>query len=360
MVNTSARATKTKLTDCDVRAKINQLLPNGHSIRSCAAKLGISPTTVLNYKKATEREYQARLNTIYPIPKKVLHVVLWSGGKDSSALLIWALEHLPRKDLRVVFCDTGWESPLTYQFIETVNQRLLNGQLITLRSKKYASLPEMVKVKKRFPSVKARFCTEELKIIPTIEWILQQSQDIAIYQGIRAEESLNRSKMKQSDDYFKPQLEYQREPFIYDGGERKRKRSPLFYRKIIAWLENYDCSVERPLFYWKEREIIELCKKHQVLNPLYELGFKRVGCFPCVMESKAGIANLSKQFPKRIAEIAELEGQFDSTFFGYGKVPDSQCKYPQIADVVQWATAAEQTEEVSVTTSCMSQFQQCE
>ena len=163
-----------------------------------------------------------------------------------------------------------------------------------------------------------------------------------------------------SDDYFKPQLDYQREPFTYVSGEKKRKRSPLYYRRIISWLEEYDCSVERPLFYWKASDIIKICKKYQVLNPLYEIGFKRVGCFPCMMESKAGIANLIKQFPERIKEIEKMENGFDSTFFGYSKVPDSQCKYPKIGDVVKWATAAEQTEEATVNSSCMSQLQHCE
>ncbi len=266
---------------------------------------------------------------------------------------------MPRDKLQVIFCDTGWESPITYQFIDQVNKELLQGKLIVLKSKKYSSIPDLAKQKGRFPSPKARFCTEQLKIIPTIEWILEQEEDIAIYQGIRAEESLNRSKMKQRDDYFKPQLLYQQNPYDLIDGQYKRKRSPLFYRRIMNWLENYHCSVERPLFYWQEKDIIQLCKKHRLLNPLYELGFNRVGCFPCIMESKPGIKALAMQFPKRINEIEAVEQNLSSTFFGYGKVPDRQCKCPTIRDVVKWSMADTSSSDLS-NHSCMSHYQACE
>lgn len=343
----------------DTQKRIEKLLDGGSSIRAIASKLKISSTTVLKYKHQLEKSYQERINQPYRIPKNVIHTVLWSGGKDSSALLIWALEHLPKDKLKFIFCDTGWESPLTYQFIDRVNKELLQGKLIVLKSKKYSSLSELARHKKRFPSVKARFCTEQLKIVPMIEWILEQTEDFAVYQGIRAEESLNRSRMKQSDDYFKPQLLYQQDPYKLIDGKRVRKHSPVYYRKVINWLNIYDCSVERPLFYWKEKDIIKLCKKYNVLNPLYEMGFNRVGCFPCIMESKAGIKILAEQFPERISEIATLERDINSSFFGYDKVPGTQCKYPTINDVVKWSMGNKTSLEHS-NSPCISHYQVCE
>ena len=350
---------KKKAHKPNTHQKVSKLLDKGSSIRAVARQLNISPTTVLKIKQQYEKSYLERIREPYPIPKNVIHAVLWSGGKDSSALLIWALENLPKDRLKFIFCDTGWESPITYQFIDQLNQRLLDGKLIILKSKRYNSLPDLAKNKRRFPSPKARFCTEQLKIVPTIEWILEQQEDIAIYQGIRAEESLNRSRMKQSDDYFKPQLLYRQDPYQAVDGECKRKNSPLFYRKVMAWLENYDCSVERPLFYWKQKEIIDLCRKHKVLNPLYDKGFNRVGCFPCIMESKAGIKIMAEQFPERIDEIEAIEKDFSSTFFGYGKVPDRQCRCPNIRDVVKWSMGDKSSSEL-LNHSCMSHYQVCE
>ena len=40
-------------------------------------------------------------------------IVSFSGGKDSLASLLWVRNNLT-KDFITVFCDTGWEHPLTY------------------------------------------------------------------------------------------------------------------------------------------------------------------------------------------------------------------------------------------------------
>ena len=42
------------------------------------------------------------------------YIVAYSGGKDSSATLLWTLDNLPREKVRVVFCDTGAAWPETY------------------------------------------------------------------------------------------------------------------------------------------------------------------------------------------------------------------------------------------------------
>lgn len=44
-------------------------------------------------------------------------IVTFSGGKDSLASLLWVRNNLT-KDFITIFCDTGWEHPLTYQYKE--------------------------------------------------------------------------------------------------------------------------------------------------------------------------------------------------------------------------------------------------
>lgn len=102
-------------------------------------------------------------------------IVSFSGGKDSLAALLWTREHITN-NFTTVFCDTGWEHPLTYEYIHRIADKL-HLDLVTLKSKKYDGMVDLARQKKRWPSVRARFCTEELKIKPTIDYVLDEVQD---------------------------------------------------------------------------------------------------------------------------------------------------------------------------------------
>lgn len=74
-------------------------------------------------------------------------IVTYSGGKDSQASLLWTLNNITRHPL-AVFCNTGWEHPLTYQHIEETPSAL-GLELLTLQSKKYEGLAELSERKKK-------------------------------------------------------------------------------------------------------------------------------------------------------------------------------------------------------------------
>ncbi|MBI4738269.1 phosphoadenosine phosphosulfate reductase family protein [Candidatus Woesearchaeota archaeon] len=136
-------------------------------------------------------------------------------------------------------------------------------------------------------------------------------------------------------------------------------------KRVMAWLKDHQCSVERPLFYWKKKDILALCRKHNVLNPLYDMGFERVGCFPCIMENKAGIKNIADRFPEQIRIIAEAERRIGRSFFPYTKTPPRYGSKPTIRDVVRWARSQAPAEMEALKCndnagSCMSHYQQCE
>lgn len=62
-------------------------------------------------------------------------IVTFSGGKDSLAALLWTREHIT-KNFTTVFCDTGWEHPLTTNTSIGIADKL-HLDLVTLKSKKY-------------------------------------------------------------------------------------------------------------------------------------------------------------------------------------------------------------------------------
>lgn len=64
-------------------------------------------------------------------------IVTFSGGKDSLAALLWTREHIT-KNFTTVFCDTGWEHPLTYEYIH----RIADNRLLAVRDGESAGHPE--------------------------------------------------------------------------------------------------------------------------------------------------------------------------------------------------------------------------
>lgn len=226
---------------------------------------------------------------VRPRPKHLNHFGL-SGGKDSTALAIWAVHEsgYPRDSLDFSFCDTGNECQATYDYIDYLEQTL---QISITRIKPQRDFWELAQWKKRFPSAKARFCTYFLKIEPTMHYVnalFAQGHTLTMHSGVRAAESDDRAKLSERD---------------FDGTFLAEVYRPLL-RKLIA-------------------EIWEMHERYGVKpNPLYALGMTRVGCFPCVMNRKAEIARIADHFPEAIDNIRQKEnesgtwrnGQYSSFF----------------------------------------------
>lgn len=246
-------------------------------------------------------------------------LVLFSGGKDSLASLIWAIKEsgFKKENIKAVFCDTGWENPITYNHIKEITLKL-DIELIILKSKKYNGFIDLATKKKRFPSTKAKFCTTELKVIPMIDFILDECNDnLIIIQGIRAEESKNRSLMKKQCTYFR----YYFESY---GTNKKGKEKFHTYRKqdVINFRKKYMDDIIRPIFDWSSEKTIKYILDFGLKpNLLYYLGFKRVGCFPCIMCNKQEIKNIINNNPEVIESIKEAEKKIGSTFFPPNYLP---------------------------------------
>ena len=258
-------------------------------------------------------------------------LVQFSGGKDSQACLIWAVKKYGNKNLIACFCDTGWEHTDTYVHIESVCQQL-GVELITLKSQKYTDFVDMAIKKTRFPSTMARFCTSELKVIPMIDYILSQDNSFIIIQGIRARESAARASYDTECSYFKE----------YFNNEIKG----LYHKRaVLDWCKTHDASVLRPIFHWTAQEVIDyILTNGQRPNPLYERGFARVGCFPCVMCRKREIQLISKDMwaAQRLVDAENKMKECTekgSAFFPPKYIPKRFCsngQYPTVQEVFNY------------------------
>ena len=199
-----------------------------------------------------------------------LVVLSVSGGKDSAATSLHLREH-GIEHLRV-FADTGWEHPMTYEYLRGELTRVI-GPIIEVKSQ--WTLPELVRKKGMFPSRQRRFCTQELKVKPLATYVRSLNDDVVNAVGVRAAESESRARLSEWE-----------------------------------WSDTFDCDVWRPILQWSENDVIDIHRRHGLRpNPLYLLGAERVGCWPCIHARKAEIRLISESDPARIDEIRRLEAE---------------------------------------------------
>lgn len=287
-------------------------------------------------------------------------LIAYSGGKDSQACLIWAVKEYGVENCTAVFCDTGWENPVTYEHIVSTCKQL-NVNLDIIKNNKYNGLVDLSFKKKRFPSTKARFCTEELKLKPMIDYVLSKTEHLIIIEGIRRDESHNRSKMEQQCTYFK----YYFEPMNNSKKDTYRKKD------VLKWCEQYNADKLRPIFHWNAQETIDYIRNNgQEPNPLYFMGFHRVGCFPCIMSRHRAVKLIIENHPEQWQILKDAEKLVGTTFFHSDYIP----KHAQTGKSIKWEklATAEDVERYLLskdctidmfkddTPSCMSVYNLCE
>lgn len=237
-------------------------------------------------------------------------VVSVSGGKDSTATLLLAIER-HGDDIEAAFADTGNEHPATYDYVRYLADatgvaiRWLRADFTEwwARRREYVrerwplkGVPadvveralcifdagptgnpylDLCVIKGRFPSRKAQFCTQHLKVEPITEFqlgLIGRYGAVESWQGIRAEESARRAQLPEREDR--------------GGG----------------------LTIYRPVLRWTVEQVFEQHRKHGIKpNPLYTQGMRRVGCMPCINVAKDELLEIGRRFPEHIDRIAEWE-----------------------------------------------------
>ena len=249
--------------------------------------------------------------------RKVHNVVSISGGKDSTAMALLAIER-QTENLHFVFCDTGHEHQWTYDYVDYLDgelRRLCGVGIQRLRadfSAQIARKRELVKEKwpsdgvspehvekalsllhptgnpfldlciskGRFPGTRTRFCSEELKHNPIARYIEELLPDTVLsWQGVRRDESESRANLPEKD--------------VEMGTWEPEPRGHLIYRPILDW---------------KAEDCFAMHRKHGIRwNPLYEQGMGRVGCMPCIHVTKGELKEIATRFPEEIERVRRWE-----------------------------------------------------
>jgi 3'-phosphoadenosine 5'-phosphosulfate sulfotransferase (PAPS reductase)/FAD synthetase len=260
--------------------------------------------------------------------------------------LLWSIEKYGLKNVVSAFCDVKWEAEETYKHIDYLVEKTgIKHHVLT--SKKYDGMIDLAKKRKRFPSTTARFCTEELKIYPMIDFILTLKQHIIVVDGVRADESESRSKKNPECRYFKYYFEpyksnsltiekYNLKPPVTHKQKSELKKAQdrlaigkednkfFTYRKkeVFEWCKNYSDDLIRPFFFATADEVISYSlNRGYEINPRYFRGYSRVGCDPCIMEGINEIGIMVMNDPTALNKVKQAEIEANSSFFPPDKIP---------------------------------------
>ena len=122
-------------------------------------------------------------------------VVNFSGGKDSTAAILKTLEVFKKDEIILCYENTGADYLETPEHIKTVATKL-ELPLVELAAK--LDFWEMSRKNGFFPNASCRDCTGSLKQAVFYKWVRNNrdlfSDKLIIVSGIRADESLSRSR----------------------------------------------------------------------------------------------------------------------------------------------------------------------
>ena len=234
-------------------------------------------------------------------------IVPVSGGKDSAACLILALQEHPIENIIAVFNDTGWEHPITYKYLDYLNERLNITIHKTFGGKRGKALPDIIRSQGKFPFGLGRFCTTYLKQYSLRDWYKENIYDgetnYEIWFGMRTRESPGRAKKYNGMDPNE----------LFDMEDLFPKR---YNKKLRATLK-----VRLPVVDKTTEEVFKILKDADVeFNPLYSEGTNdRVGCYPCMLAGKKVQKKmLATEFgQQRLEEIKALEKEIGQKYEMY-------------------------------------------
>lgn len=179
--------------------------------------------------------------------------VAWSGGRCSTVALHLTLQQDP--DVPVVFSNTGVEYPETVRYVHRMAEE---WRLNFHELKPDTTFWEIVE-EHGFPQLRGSgspgrprkpACCTLLKEAPANRFLRENDME-GFISGLRVEESRARALV-----------------ICHKGPYYRAKRDGLWKFHPIAL--------------WSLEEMMAYVKRHGIpLNPLYERGLPRVGCFPC-------------------------------------------------------------------------------
>jgi phosphoadenosine phosphosulfate reductase len=186
-------------------------------------------------------------------------VVAFSGGKDSLVALHLTLRVLGNQ-VSVIYNHTTVEFPETLKYVKQLADEWNLNLIVTRPTKSFFSAVK----EKGWATHKNRWCCKPYKDEPAHNFMKQKGIMTEIT-GTTRTESLYRRSLK---------------PFSFP------KREPYIIRI-------------HPLYDWNQWEIWKYIKENKLpYNPLYDMGYQRIGCWCCPINGLSHYRRLKRTHPK--------------------------------------------------------------
>lgn len=201
------------------------------------------------------------------------HIVSFSGGKDSTAMLLKMLEENMQVD-EIIYCDTYKEFPQMYKHIEKIKKYIkekYNKEITTLKAEKdfdyYMFEHEKTRGKNKgkrgygWSTMLCRWCTSNLKTNVINKYLKAKNEEYTEYIGIACDEP------KRIKDKCYP---------LIDWGMTEKDCLHYCYERGFNW------------------------------EGLYE-HFDRVSCWCCPLKNLKELKTLYTHYPELWEELKEMD-----------------------------------------------------
>ena len=226
------------------------------------------------------------------------YLVGYSGGADSQVALDLALQTYD--NVEIIFIDTSIEYP------ETLDIMLKTAKFYGLEIKFLRAAKTFEEYLDDFggmyPSWRRRWCQDRLKERPLKKYI-----NSLIRGGLRrdAQEQDATSSPPSGSSVAVTVIDGIR----YDESSARKKRNPLEPHKSGKW------DIEHIIFNWSKENVFDHIKIHNLpLNPLYAMGYSRVGCWFCPFTPIAENRLLRSTHPELYEKALEWANRYGRRF----------------------------------------------
>lgn len=242
-----------------------------------------------DYQKALANSYtQGHLNalereadkfvmdTVKRFPeKRWLYMVSFSGGKDSTVVSEIVRRALSRSDILHVFGDTTLEDENTYDYVRQFREE--NPLVPFFEAKAEHDFHEMVD-EVGPPSRSMRWCCTIFKAGP-INNLLQTfgNRKVLTFYGVRRAESFRRSKY----DYVNGEADDDMPGHVIPVDKDDE------YHGVTVGAKIGQQVTASPILDWSEFDVwLYILSRNVTFNKSYRLGYSRVGCWLCPLNSE--------------------------------------------------------------------------